>query len=336
MSEFESRGRPARLRQVARAALGTAARCEERLDDAVFQRMERHHHQPAAGLEDPLRRGEAVGKLRQLVIDEQAQRLERAGGRMNVAGPSVHDAGHDVGERPGGHDRPFSARRHDRAGDGAGAALLAQQENDVGEIALAAFRDHVGGAWAGGAHAHVERAVEAERKAAFGRIELHGGNAEVEHDAVGRFDPEVAHNAIEAGEFAAHQCQPPGGSLDLGLRRGDRGGVAVDTDDRGVRRREDRRRIAAGAEGAVDIDAAVLGSELRDDRIAEHGDVARRPACHVRSPAVAARHCRNSCEFFARAPRPSGLRAPGPGAAGLPGRRGRSVAPPLSAMANPV
>ena len=30
----------------------------------------------------------------------------------------------------------------------------------------------------------------------------------------------------EAGEFAAHQCQPPGGSLDLGLRRGE-GGVYV-------------------------------------------------------------------------------------------------------------
>ena len=181
--------------------------------------MERHHHQPAAGLQYPLRRGEAVRKLRHLVVDEQPERLERAGGRMDVAGPPVHHASHDVGERPGGRDRSFAARRHDGAGDGAGAALLAQEVNDIGEVALAAFRDHVGRGRACGAHAHVEGAVEAEREAAFRRVELHGGDAEVEHDAVDGFDPEIARDAIERGEFALHQCQAPGCGLDLRPRR---------------------------------------------------------------------------------------------------------------------
>ena len=168
--------------------------------------------------------------------------------------------------------------------------------NDVGEIALAAVRDHVGGGRTGGAHAHVEGPVEAEREAAFGRIELHGGHAEVEHDAVGRFDPEIARDAIERGEFAFDQRQAPGRGFDLGLRRGNRGGVAIDADDLRVRRRKDRGRIAAGAEGAVDIDAAVMGSEVRDDLAQQHGDMARRCAGRRRWPGVTARHGRKAGE----------------------------------------
>ena len=197
---FESRGRDRRLRQVARPALGAAACGKEGLHDAVFQRVERDHHQTSARLEDPLRRGEPVGKLRQLVVDEQAKRLKRAGGRMDVARPAVDHARDDVGESARRRDRPLAARRHDGAGDGAGPALLAQQEDDVRELALRTLRDDVGRGRTGRAHAHVERPLEAEREAALGGVELHGGHAEVEHDAVHRFHPELARDAVERAQ----------------------------------------------------------------------------------------------------------------------------------------
>ena len=73
------------LGQMARDAAAAAALGEKRLDDAVLERMERHDHQPAAGLEHALGRGRAGGELAQLVVDEDAQRLERAGRRMDVA-----------------------------------------------------------------------------------------------------------------------------------------------------------------------------------------------------------------------------------------------------------
>ena len=84
----------------------------------------------------------------------------------------------------GGADRRLVARAHDGAGDRAGMALLAERRDDGGEIALGGARHHVGGARPVAAHAHVERTVEAEGEAALGLVELHRGDAEIEHDAV--------------------------------------------------------------------------------------------------------------------------------------------------------
>ena len=77
--------------------------------------------------------------------------------------------------------------------------------------------DDVGGARAVAAHAHVERAVEAEREAALGRVELHGGDAEIEHDAVDRLDAGVARHSVEIGEAIFDQRQAPARRLDQGL-----------------------------------------------------------------------------------------------------------------------
>ena len=74
----------------------------------------------------------------------------------------------------------------DGAGDAAGRALLAVLEENVGERRLGQAVDEVGGRGAGLAHPHVERAVLLEGEAAGGLVELHRGDADVEHDAVER------------------------------------------------------------------------------------------------------------------------------------------------------
>ena len=143
------------------------------------------HDQPAAGLEHALGRGKRRGEFAELVVDEDAQRLERARRRMDVAGPRAHDAGDDVGERARGARSARSPRaRRWRGRRRAHGAPRRGSQMMVGEIALGRARDDVGGARALAAHAHVERPVEAEGEAALGLVELHRGDAEIEHDAV--------------------------------------------------------------------------------------------------------------------------------------------------------
>ena len=78
------------------------------------------------------------------------------------------------------------------------------------------------------AHAHVERAVALKREAALGIVELHGGDADVEHDAVGRREAGVGGDAFQLAEPALDQRQASVGFADERLARGDGGGIAVD------------------------------------------------------------------------------------------------------------
>ncbi len=82
----------------------------------------------------------------------------------------------------------FSRRALDHAGDTAGVTLLAEEAEDASKVAGLEAVDDVGGAQARLRHAHVERPIGAKRKAALGLVELHGGDADVEHDAVGALD----------------------------------------------------------------------------------------------------------------------------------------------------
>ncbi len=89
-----------------------------------------------------------------------------------------------LGEHAGGGDRRLGALGDDGAGDAPRRALFAVEIEDIGERLGFELIDQVGGAAPGALHAHVERAVEAEGKAALRLVELHGGHADVEHDAV--------------------------------------------------------------------------------------------------------------------------------------------------------
>ena len=173
---------------------------------------------------------------------------------MDRAVTRVHDAGDDFGQRARRVDGALAARPDDGARDGSGVAFLAQGGDDEGEIAFAGVRDDVGGARTVATHAHVERPVEPERKAARRLIELHRRNAEIEHDAVGR---SVADDRVKIREAIFDQFEPasapPGRAWRLARSRS----VAVDADHAGARCRQDGAGIAAGAECRVDIKTAI-------------------------------------------------------------------------------
>ncbi len=73
-----------------RTAAGFAALDQERLDDAVLKRVEGHHHQPAAGLENAFGGGERRDQFAQFVVDEDAQRLKRARRGVYFVGLGPH------------------------------------------------------------------------------------------------------------------------------------------------------------------------------------------------------------------------------------------------------
>ena len=155
--------------------------------------------------------------------------------------------------------RPASCRSRRRAtspvgDDGAReaprGALLAKVEEDIGEFGLARLGQKVRRGLAAPFHPHVERRVLAQREAALGLVELHRGDADVERDAV-----EVVAVRVEVAEAGLHEFQPVG---EFSRERGaaaDGGRVAVER-DHGCAARQQGAAIAAGAESAVEIEAA--------------------------------------------------------------------------------
>ena len=123
-------------------------------------------------------------------------------------------------------------------------------------------------------HPHVERAAEPERKAALGLVELHRGNADVHHDTVDRVHALRGADFRQIGEPVLDQGQPAVRPVDQIKPAGNGGAVAVDADHPGSRHVQDRPAVAAGAEGCVDIDAAVARRQPFDRLAAQHGDMA--------------------------------------------------------------
>ena len=154
---------------------------------------------------------------------------------MDLVRLGAHHLGDDIGQRPRGRDRRFLARGDDGAGDGARMTLLAEDIDDVGEIGLGRPRDHIRRGRAVMAHPHVERAIEPERKAALGLVELHRGDADVHHDAVDGIEALSCADFGEIGKAVLDQGQPAVRTVDQIEAAGNRGPVAIDADDAGSR-----------------------------------------------------------------------------------------------------
>src|SRR5262245_26463164 len=85
--------------------------------------------------------------------------------------------------------------------------FFAKSKDDVGQSAFACVVHNVSSGGALAAHAHVERSVEAEREAAPGGIELHGRDAQIQHNSIDEIVSGLACDAVEIGETILGQCQ---------------------------------------------------------------------------------------------------------------------------------
>jgi hypothetical protein len=147
--------------------------------------MEADHCEATAGRQPRERRVERGLQFGELAIDVNAQRLEHAGGRMLVALLAAGDARDHLGELGRALERPHATILHDGARDARRQALFAVLAKDSDELGQRRAVDDIGGALPRTRrHAHVERTVLQETEAALGVIELRGGDAQIEQDAV--------------------------------------------------------------------------------------------------------------------------------------------------------
>ncbi len=93
---------------------------------------------------------------------------------------------------------------------------------------LGRLRNHIGRGRAVLPHPHIERTAEAERKAPFGLIELHGRHADVHDDAIDRGQSLCTANIRQIGEAVFHQGQSAIGLVDQVKPTGNRRPVAID------------------------------------------------------------------------------------------------------------
>src|SRR6202034_1464326 len=139
------------------------------------------------------------------------------------------------------------------------------------------------------AHAHVERTVGAEREAALRLVELEGRDAEIEDDAVGLLPRDRVHRR----ERTLRQRETALELRDQLLAARDGVGIAVDAEHAALGGAEDRARVAAAAEGRVDVARAVAGIERRDHLVEHDGDMAAHAPAPVRC--ARARLRRSAC-----------------------------------------
>src|ERR1700730_9146419 len=180
-------------------------------------------------------------------------------------------------------------------GDTAGRTFLAEMVKNIGQGRFPGGIDKVRGSRPLAVHAHIERAVGLEGKAARRVVDLHGRHAYVEHSAVERKKPTLPRRLVEPCKSLLYKTKPP---LRFGHEAGSAGNcgrVAIERETLGVGLGEQSLRVAAGAECGVEIKSALARSERGHDFVTKHGNVAGRSAggeisliaatrCHSRAP----------------------------------------------------
>jgi hypothetical protein len=256
------------------------------LHDAVLEGVEADHDQPATDGERLDGGGQRAGQHTELVVDLDAQGLERP---LGGVAPGAPGGGRDgvadqLGQPGGAGERLPGPLPLDGGGDPAGEALLAVDPEHPGQVAAGVGVHDVGrGAGAAGVHPHVQRGVGGVAEAAGRPVQLQRGDAEVEQHPLHLRDAQVGQHVGELVEDGGHQGRPvaaaggrePGGGLGAGV------GVAVQADQSQPRvGTQQGQRVTGQAEGAVDEDGAVGvegGGQQLGHPVEEDGDVQRGP-----------------------------------------------------------
>ena len=145
--------------------------------------------------------------------------------------------------------------------------------------------------------------AEGEPTRAF--IELHGGDAKVEDDAVDRLVAAVAHDRLKVREIIFNQGEAVAGrACEIGAAR-DRVRIAVDGDDVTVRRSQNCAAVAASSEGRIHVDFPGADVEEFDHGAAEHGNVTSQSASDSARAVAARHHSRAPCGPSAATREPS-------------------------------
>ena len=263
------------------------------------------------GFEPRDRRGEKPGEGDELLVDLDPQRLEDAGGRIDLLPAPLlprHDAG-ELASRLDGAPRPL---RYDSARDLCRHSLLPIITENPCEFIDRSRRHDVGRRAAALSHAHVERSVPPEREAALASSSC--------IDETPRSARMPGRRERLSRSSASRSAKSPGTSATRSPKGASRSRArARASGSRSIPRRrtlgsafEQGLRVAAGADRRVHEEPPALGLEHRGDLVEKNGCVRPRfnrlrLLAHEQGASKARRSPRDrtlrSTSFFASAPR---------------------------------
>ena len=236
--------------------------------------MKRDGNQAAAEGEHAAGGGEEGAQPVEFAVDLEPQRAEDMRRGVQTAARTASDGRlHDRGQLGRGADR---AALDDRAGDPAGAPLLAQLVDHIGQRGFVVVVDDVGGGALGvGTEPHVERAVVLEGEAALGVVELEAGDAEVAEHAVGVGEAVAVGGGGGVVEPGLLEAAAVAEGLEAAARGFERLGVGVEAEQASVGRGgfEDRGGVSAQSDRGVDVDAVAAHVEHCQGLAGHHRDV---------------------------------------------------------------
>ena len=213
----------------------------------------------------------------QLVVDGDADGLEGAlGGMLLLAqSGSGHGGADDAHQLQGGLDGLLGPAGADGAGNAGGVTLLAVIVEDTLQLVLTPVVDDlVGGQGVFIVHTHVQRGVGHIGEAAAAVVQLGGGNAQIQQDAVDAVDVQVTQDLCDLAEVGMDQGDPVSiGGQPLPCRL-QRNRVPVDADEAaGGQTLCDLAGMACTAQGAVHINSVGLDDQALDTLVQKDGNM---------------------------------------------------------------
>ena len=162
------------------------------------------------------------------------------------------------------------------ARDAAREALLAVVENRVGQLALRRARDQIGGRVAAASvHAHVERLVALKTEATAGPVELQRRDAEIGERAVDERHAAIVEHGVDRAVIGVHELDAIAPRRERFARASASASASRSRPmTRVAPRFQERARVAAEADRAVDEDAAALGLQMLQHFGGQDRDVA--------------------------------------------------------------
>ena len=238
--------------------------------------MEGDHRHNASGLyhgEHILHRlPEAV----QLAVDLTADRLKAsfAGITARSAGSCRNTARYDIRQLKRGADRRFFTLGNDAPRDAFGEFFFAVSEKDTGERCFIVGVHHVVSGQAVFRHTHIQRPVEAIRKAALRVIELIAAHTEIGKHTVNGLVRHLGQKLLYVKKITVKNGHVlfPGETL---LQIFNRIGIPVDADQPTAFGKpfEDRRGMTALAHGAIYIRSVGIDFQRIDTLVQQYGNV---------------------------------------------------------------
>lgn len=217
------------------AGAGFTEAAESEFDDTVFDGVEADDSETAAGGEEVEGGENCFFEAAEFVINGDAEGLEDLGsGVLFLAVAATAIVAFDgVSELVSGVEGAVS---DEAAGEAAATGEVGVAPENIGEVFSGPVIDDIasGGAL-GGIKAHIERAILAPREAAGGVIELTGGEAEVEEDAMEggevMLGGVVGHSGVMVMDEGNAIDNVWGGCLELGTGEANGFGVTVEGEE---------------------------------------------------------------------------------------------------------